>query len=161
MSSRYSRILALGLGLAAPVALAGSPAAKPAVKLDCPAGTTQWSNSEGLARCVKPGKGLGVQHGPAKVYRADGTLEAEGQYADGLKTGTWVIYDAQGRRSEVIDFKGNNYHGKRVTLSPAGKPVRVEEYAEGLRHGVSREYDAQGKVVREAHYERDQLKKAQ
>lgn len=161
VSSRYSRLLALGLGLAAPLALASSPStAKPAVKLACPAGTTQWTSPEALVQCVRPGKGLGVQHGPAKVYRADGSLEAEGQYANGLKTGLWTIYDAQGKRAETIEFQGNNYHGKRVMLSAAGKPQRVEEYAHGLRHGVSREYDAQGKVVREVRYERD-VKQAQ
>jgi hypothetical protein len=160
VSFRYSRIVVLGLGLAAPAAFAGAPTPKPAVKLNCPAGTQQWTSSEALVECVKPGKGLGTQHGPTKIYRADGTLEAEGQYAHGFKTGVWSFYDAQGRRTETIEFEGNNYHGKRVSLSPAGKPVRVEEYAKGLRHGASREYDAQGKVVREAHYEKDVLKQA-
>jgi antitoxin component YwqK of YwqJK toxin-antitoxin module len=38
-----------------------------------------------------------IKHGVCILYRADGTIDATGQYKEGKQTGQWLFYDKTGK----------------------------------------------------------------
>ncbi|QDE91596.1 hypothetical protein BHS06_22895 [Myxococcus xanthus] len=159
LSLKTIRTLTLGLALAAPVAMAGDKAATSG----CPAGTHQvGSKAEGLS-CIKSNdpRGAQIAHGAYVEYHPNGQKAAEGQFADGLKVGTWTFYDATGKVRGTADFKDGGWHGKRVMYFPNGKPQLVEEYKSGRKHGVVTEMADDGRVVSQVQYDNNRVVSAQ
>ncbi len=63
-----------------------------ATPLKCPSGTerTGAQPPRGLAEgCVRKKDGQQVRHGPWRIYHANGSVSAQGEYTDGVATGPW------------------------------------------------------------------------
>lgn len=151
LSTKLIRMLTLGLAVAAPTAMAADTAAK----LNCPAGTAQaGTQAEGLS-CVKANakKGTQLAHGAYVEYHPNGKLATKGQFADGLKVGTWTFYDEAGNVRSTAEFKDGGWDGKRVMYFPNGKPQLVEEYRDGRKHGLVKELAEDGRVVSQVRYD--------
>jgi hypothetical protein len=58
-------------------------------------------------------------HGPYRSYHASGKLRSEGVYTNGLRTGTWIEYDEDGKK------KVTRYDASGKEMSP--EPRRSEE----------------------------------
>lgn len=125
--------------------------------LNCPAGTKQTERvDEGIRSvlCLKAGVSdyLQARHGPVVRYSANGTKLAEGQFADGLRTGTWTVYDSKGVKLETVEVQQGHVHGQRIEFFPTGQKKLVEHYANGAREGLVQEFSRMGQVVRTAQY---------
>ncbi len=114
----------------------------------------------------------GVPQGAIELHRADGTLQAKREFAEGKRTGAWITYDETGEQvlveahykdglpdglwqtwhpngqlSMQQPFVEGKRHGTVVTWDNAGKKLTEGNFAEGLRDGVSRQWLADGRVV--------------
>lgn len=129
---------------------ASSRAAIPEPKLACPAGTKQaggQATTKEASFCARlDANGRSVIHGPYVSLHPNGATAVEGQYADGLRTGTWRSYDASGAKVEEVTFAQDTYSGLR-TQWIAGKKSIEENYLMGRRQGEQRTWDASGNVT--------------
>lgn len=114
----------------------------------------------------------GLPHGSIELRRADGTLQAKREFAEGKRTGTWTTYDETGEKvlieahykdglpdglwqtwhpngqlSMQQPFVDGKRHGTVKTWDDTGKQVAEVNFAEGERHGVGRQWLADGRVV--------------
>lgn len=151
LSKRYSAFCLLAFATCA-----SSAFARETVKLDCPAGTMQSSNSSGknadIIACVKKGSKGFNPHGPTVFLSPRGMKESEGPSEDGFRTGLWTFYDEQGRKTGTATFKHSNFHGDVVALHENGKVKKVEQYVDGLREGSVKEFAEDGKLVKQTEY---------
>ncbi|QQR42274.1 hypothetical protein JKA73_24520 [Myxococcus xanthus] len=157
--TKLIRTMTLGLALAAPTAMANDVA----VKLKCPAGTTQvGTKAEGLS-CAKidAAQGTQIAHGEYVAYHPNGVKAAQGQFENGLKVGVWTFFDTAGNKQGTTEFKDGGWDGKRTVYFSNGKPQRIEEYKSGRKHGLTQELSKDGKVVSKAHYDHNRLVSAQ
>lgn len=46
------------------------------------------------------------RHGPWRFFHRNGLLESEGEYDDGVRTGTWSTYSEAGKLLERATFPG-------------------------------------------------------
>jgi hypothetical protein len=129
---------------------ASSRAAISEPRLACPAGTKQaggQSSTKEASFCARlDASGRSVIHGPYLSLHPNGGPAVEGQYADGLRTGTWRSYDAAGAKVEEVTFALDTYSGVR-TQWIAGKKSIEETYLAGRRQGEQRTWDASGNVT--------------
>jgi hypothetical protein len=148
------RALVVGLMLSATGSLAGEAAPK----LNCPANTRQFGNPQEGLICRKPNPAgdLGVAHGPYASFHANGQKDAEGQYVDGFRSGTWSFYSENGQLRSRIEFQTGNYHGKREEFFPNGKLRIIESYVAGKLNGLVKEFSEDGQLVRQAEYRDNQ-----
>jgi hypothetical protein len=113
----------------------------------CPVGSRSMQDLEDFALFCTNGKGGGKmiqKAGPYQDFWANGAPKSQGQYVEGLRTGKWAFFDEQGAKSLEIEFKANEFHGRRVEYFPNGT-VRVEQtWVEGRRQGEQRVIDEKG-----------------
>jgi hypothetical protein len=76
----------------------------------------------------KDAQGL-VPHGKFRYYDGFGTLRAEGEYAEGIKTGTWCRFDEHGNALPAKEYDGLDWEGKEVKLGLASKSGCAQEIA--------------------------------
>jgi antitoxin component YwqK of YwqJK toxin-antitoxin module len=148
--------------VAAAPALAGDTAVGRQVHLDCPAGTVQKGgkvNKDLGVFCVKAAGANSSQksslHGPYVDFWANGQKQSEGQYKDGLRTGRWTFWDANGVKTGETEFLNNDYHGQRVEFHPNGAKKLEQTWVNGKREGVEAFYAEDGRKVSEARYSGD------
>ncbi len=111
------------------VVSASAMAADP-VKLNCSAGSRQVHDGEGLF-CSRGGApGAEKLEGPYVGLHKNGTVESQGQYLNGGRTGHWVFFDANGVKTHEADFLNDEFHGKRLTYLPGGQ-VKEEIWVAG------------------------------
>lgn len=148
--SMMSRALVVGLMLSATESLASDSA----LKLSCPANTRQFGTPQEGINCRKTdsSNGRGVAHGPYVSFHANGQKNAEGQFVEGFRAGTWTFYSEEGQVRSRIEFQGGNYHGKREEYFPNGKVRIVETYVAGKLNGLVKEFSADGQLVRQAEF---------
>ncbi len=66
----------------------------------------------------------------------NGQLEWDGQYEEGLKSGTWIRWDSTGRRREEIPFLAGEKHGTEIVWNTNGTVKEKLNYRNGKRHGL-------------------------
>jgi len=107
----------------------------------------------------------GRRHGKFKKWH-DGRLVEDGQYAEGEKSGNWIITDLE--KPEVVsEIRYNSgeissetkfvkrkavssmdyQSGKYIEFDPNGIKLKEWSMKEGKRFGLQREWDKQGKLV--------------
>jgi hypothetical protein len=122
----------------------------PEPALSCPAGTQQSGGQASIHEasfCARAGAaGATTREGPFVSLHANGKIAVQGQYANGLRTGLWQVYDAKGAKVEEVSFLADRYQGTR-TQWIAGKKSLEETYVAGLRQGEQRQWDAAGAVT--------------
>jgi hypothetical protein len=119
-------------------------------RVACPAGSRSMQDLEDLALFCTIGKGgekMLQKAGPYQSFWANGVRKSQGQYLDGLRTGAWAFFDEQGAKSLEIEFKADEFHGRRVEYFPNGT-VRVEQtWVEGRRQGEQKVTDEKGALT--------------
>ena len=117
------------------------------VKLNCPAGSKQVNDGEGIF-CNRGGA-LGSERleGPAVGLNRNGTVHARGQYLAGSRTGRWVFFDEKGVKTHEIDFKNDNFDGQRVEFHPNGQKKAVEVYSRGVLTAPISTFDETGAQI--------------
>jgi hypothetical protein len=70
-----------------------------------------------------------VPHGHFRYYDAMGTLRAEGDYADGLKTGIWCRFDEHGNTLPSKEYDGLDWEGRELKLGLASMSGCAQEIA--------------------------------
>jgi hypothetical protein len=60
-----------------------------------------------------------ILHGTCAYYDANGRLRAQGRYVQGLKTGTWSRYDANGQRLSDKSYHGEDWDATQVRVGLA------------------------------------------
>ncbi len=66
----------------------------------------------------------------------NGKVQAEGDYVDRKKQGTWLYYNEQGKRITEVEYKDNQKNGQEKLYTDDGKDLlQVTTYAEGKRNG--------------------------
>lgn len=127
-----------------------------AEKLSCPAGTKQAefvSDGSRAVHCVRTdASGAQVKHGPALLFHPNGKLAAQGQFANGFRTGTWVDFDERGIKLETTETKDGELHGKVVRFHENGQVKSVEQFVHSVRDGQAQEFSAAGELVRTTQY---------
>ena len=123
--------------IVAAVGLLGSIAGAADPILSCPPGTQQAGGSKSPLEavvCVRFDKDGGrIFHGPYVAFWPNGQRQAEGQYEDGWRTGTFTFFDKDGVKTGVTTFKHGEYDGARVEFSPNGQPSLTERYVNGIK----------------------------
>lgn len=151
LSKRYSALCLIAFATST-----SSAFARETIKLNCPVGTVQTSNSSAknadIIACVKKDSKGFNPHGPTVFLSPRGMKEAEGLSEDGFRTGLWTFYDEQGNKTGTATFKHSNFHGDVVELHENGKVKKVEQYVDGLREGSVKEFSADGTLVKQTEY---------
>lgn len=95
----------------------------------------------------------GNKDGPWKEFFADGSLRAEGNYADGKTVGTWKFYHLNGKLEQTGKYsKQGKPDGVWKWYYEDGKPLREENYRNGLRDGLLSEWDEDGTLIQEGEF---------
>lgn len=79
-------------------------------------------------------------------------LKAEGVYKDGLKNGTFKIYDSEGRVKEEKSYKEGKLDGAHKTYYTTGKLEREVNYRNGKQDGKELSYELDGTLRRDHTY---------
>lgn len=156
-------LLTLPVGLAMLAApLTAGAAGGSSRSLDCPAGTTVRQVKEGRDDklfCTR-GALVGGAHdaeGPYKDFHPNGQVRSEGQYARGMRVGTWRYYDAEGHKTGETEFQGNGYHGRRVEFFANGQLKSEEHYVQGKREGLVKTFNEKGEPMSALVYKADRV----
>ena len=75
----------------------------------------------------------GVLHGKAVMYYENGKLQAEGQYLNGVKSGTWQWFDSTGVLAMSGSYLKGKQEGKYVEYFPNGKPKCIMFFSMGSK----------------------------
>jgi antitoxin component YwqK of YwqJK toxin-antitoxin module len=94
----------------------------------------------------------GNRNGPWKDYATDGTVIAEGAYADNRRTGTWKFYNTNGRLEQAGSYNNGRIDGTWHWYYPGGELLREEEYYQGKRDGKYTEYTRTGDIIARGEY---------
>jgi antitoxin component YwqK of YwqJK toxin-antitoxin module len=85
-----------------------------------------------------------------RIY--NGHVVEDGQYDDGLKTGTWTSMDVNGKVVKKVNYKSNALDGPVLLTFPDGKPRVTGRYNDGLKVGTWIFYDRDNHVVKKGVY---------
>lgn len=122
-----------------------------AADLSCPVGTKLVGGPKSAfeaSLCMKAGAdGSRTFHGPYVAYWPNGTVQAQGQYEEGWRSGTWTFFDAKGVKTGVTTFKQGDYDGLRVEFHANGMKKLEEQYTKGTRIGEVKSFDLTGKEI--------------
>lgn len=135
------------------VILAVAALALPAValaqdaRLDCPAGARQVGGQQSKYEATLCVTQTGEYNGPYVQHHPNGRLHVQGAYENGFRVGTWQFFDAQGVKTDEIEFKRGDFHGRKVAFHANGRKKVEENYVLGRREGQLRKFDAAGDIV--------------
>lgn len=104
-------------------------------------------NDDGLLLSEGIVNEAGNRNGKWRDYYSDGTLQAEGQYADNRQSGTWRFYNRAGRVEQTGSFLNGRAEGLWRWYYDDGSLLREEEYFQGRRDGAYTEYSRDGRVI--------------
>lgn len=66
----------------------------------------------------------------------NGKVQAEGNYVEKQKQGTWKYYNEKGKRITEVEYKDNKKHGQEKLYDDDGKDlIQVTSYVAGVRNG--------------------------
>jgi antitoxin component YwqK of YwqJK toxin-antitoxin module len=136
------------------VVLLGTFAAAADPTLVCPAGSKQVGGAKSALEavvCVRSDKDGGrIFHGPYIAFWPNGQRQAEGQYENGWRSGTFTFFDQAGVKTGITEFKHGEYDGMRVEFHANGMKKLEESYLNGVKQGESKLFDPLGKPVQAA-----------
>ncbi len=89
------------------------------------------------------------------VYQ-DAILIEQGDYLNGKRDGSWVIYNPNGNIKSIESYRNGQKHGVAVYTDAQGNIGRKEQYASGVLSGDYKLYDNR-KVTEEGYYEEGKL----
>lgn len=119
--------------------------------LNCPQGSKQIGGAKTALEavvCVRADKEGGrVFHGPYIAFWPNGKHQAEGQYENGWRSGSFTFFDQAGVKTGTTEFKKGDYDGVRVEFHPNGMKKLEETYVAGVKQGASRQFDVTGKAI--------------
>lgn len=82
-----------------------------------------------------------------KEYYPDGSLKAEGEYADDLKIKVWKFYYPNGKTEQTGSYVNGKPNGRWQWFYDDGKLFREEEYRNGAEDGFSIELTLSGDTL--------------
>jgi uncharacterized protein len=91
---------------------------------------------------------FGKRQGLWKEFYPQGGIRSEGIYTDGIRTGEWVFYFANGMVEQrgTYDLRGRE-QGRWIWYYDNGNLRREEHYLNGVQHGGMVEYDEEGEIM--------------
>lgn len=98
-----------------------------------------------------------------KMYRPDGTLQAEGMYMKSaqldenreplrLKQGEWKYYDGRGNLRLLESYDHDQLNGLTISYGDQGQELERGTYADGQRTGTWKTWDELGTLLSEINY---------
>lgn len=94
----------------------------------------------------KDGKKTGVW----KEYNSTtGLLDMENTYVNGEKSGAWIDYYPNGKKSQEKNYKGSDKNGPMIKWNEQGVKTLETNYINDKEDGVHKEYDNTGALVME------------
>lgn len=95
-------------------------------------------------RCVRPD---GTPHGPVVGLALTGLQAFVGEYRDGLRSGTWRVWDRPGSEEpSVSTWREGRLDGRNEERDPRTGALEVGEWRNGLKEGDFELRDARGVV---------------
>ena len=94
----------------------------------------------------------GNRNGKWKDLYPDGTIQAEGQFADNRRAGAWKFYNKAGKVEQTGSFNRGQPDGLWKWYYENGQLLKEEEYFQGRRDGTSSEYSETGEVITAGQY---------
>jgi len=96
--------------------------------------SSSGSSSNSSSQTVQPVVKKEIEDGPF-IRESNGITTLEGQYKNGMKTGTWTTYTDEGNVKEEIDYLEDKYHGDYIKYD--GEFIRsIREYKNGKLDGL-------------------------
>jgi len=84
------------------------------------------------------------KHGAYARYNKAGVERVKGTYADGKRTGQWVLRSDENKLSQQVGFKDGKKHGADLKYNAKGQLQYKTHYANGKRHGAYAYYSGKG-----------------
>jgi antitoxin component YwqK of YwqJK toxin-antitoxin module len=94
--------------------------------------------------CARPG---GARHGPYRKWRNASLKAEEGVCRDGVKDGTWVVYDEGGRKIGEQQMRGGKMNGRTTLYYSSGRKMWEGNYRDDREDGESRQWSEEGKLL--------------
>ena len=119
--------------------------------LSCPQGSKQVGGVKSALEasvCVRFDQDGGrIFHGPYVAFWPNGTRQAEGQYENGWRSGSFTFFDDKGVKTGTTEFKHGDYDGVRIEFHPNGAKMLEETYLAGHKQGAGQQFDLTGKPI--------------
>lgn len=96
--------------------------------------------------CTRTSFYKGLLHGETTFHDDSGRVVAQLQFHYGKKEGPYVVYDVFGRIKQVFHYHQDLLEGPFMTYYPTGTLCLSGTYAQGKRHGEFVTYDEKGKA---------------
>jgi len=144
-SSLFATLLALAC--ATTPAEPRAPRPPSAAALACPAPAlleTVGPDSRGTVELCKL---AGVPHGPERDWDVNGVQRAQSVWDHGRKTGVWIVFDANGARSEERSFVDGEESGPEKLYFASGGVRRLTCWSAGKRQGPVAQWAPTGELV--------------
>jgi TonB family protein len=104
------------------------------------------------------GRDMQLAHGPYKEWFDNGRLWKEGQYENGLRSGTWTIYPFHSKGGyERGAYEMGTKEGLWVAIDSLGNTVQENNYEKGKLHGITKLYNKKGELYLQQTYEQGAL----
>ena len=119
---------------------------KPAL-LTCPSGSKLVGGvppDDDEQACWETVSGEQVKHGPMIIYRPNGFVMMEGNYAHGKQDGEWTMYYESGGKKSIDHYKDGVQTGDHVSWYEDGQIDAKGQYKDGEPDGVWRRWGPDG-----------------
>ena len=84
------------------------------------------------------------KHGAYARYDKTGVERVKGTYAEGKRTGRWVLRSDENKLSQQVGYRSGKKHGVEQKYNNKGQLQYKTHYANGKRHGAYAYYSGQG-----------------
>jgi antitoxin component YwqK of YwqJK toxin-antitoxin module len=94
----------------------------------------------------------GNLNGKWKDLYPDGKIQAEGQYTDNRRSGSWKFYNLYEKIEQTGSYNNGRLDGVWKWYYDNGQLLKEEEYYQGQRDGSSTEYSVTGEIIAQGQY---------
>lgn len=102
--------------------------------------------------CAKGFHNQMVLEGEYLLYDLNNHIIEQGNFKNGLKTGVWKKWYANGNYAMVNNWKNGNKTGEEILFFENGNKATVAHYAKNLLHGIFIEYAKNRTLVSKGYY---------
>lgn len=102
-------------------------------------------NSRTLLMLTQPSS-TGEPNGLTTYYYKTGTRSSQGEMERGLKTGSWIYFNAEGDTTHLVDFKEGKLHGLLKAFYSNGELKEEKTFANDELNGPFRAYFPDGAI---------------
>jgi antitoxin component YwqK of YwqJK toxin-antitoxin module len=99
----------------------------------------------------------GKPDGVTTIFRIDGSREAEGRMAMGVRQGPWNVWAEDGSLSSTIEYADDVPDGLWRTFHLSTRVATEVAYRKGLRHGRARRWASGGALLEDVRWVNDRL----